>query len=147
MKNGKILDRLSTNPRVASLVSNDDGTATVTLKTGFINNGVAAATLKNAHAIRLFVRDALGPDGRPARPGRPAKNPAVILELSTGFVDRAIAAGASIGTEIKRNAKKVTLSATSAQTALIRKLANTDAASGNIGLKGSAAAVLRALDA
>ncbi len=146
MKNGKVLARLANNPRVATLAVNEtDATITVTLNAGFVNNGSNVGTVKNAHAARLFIRDAIGPDGRTARPGRPSKTPARVIELSTAFVDRVTAAGANIGTVTKRNSKKTTIVANGSQIAALTKLANADAASTNIGLKGSAAAVLRAI--
>lgn len=148
MKNGKVLSRLQSNPRVANLVVNEqDGNVTVTLKDGFQNNGTNQATVPNAHACRLFIRDAIGPDGQKARPGRPAKpeNAARAIELPTGFVTRA--GDANIGSVIKQNAKKTTVSATAAQRKTIAKLAQAEANGSNIGLKGSAKAVLAALEA
>lgn len=146
MKNGKVISRLTTNPRVADLQVTDDGVV-VTLKSGFVNNGNSTATVQNAHAARLFIRDAIGPDGLKARPGRPAKpeNAARTVELPTGFVTRA--GEANIGRTVKSNAKKTTVLANAAQRRTIAKLANAEANGTNIGLKGSAKAVLAALDA
>lgn len=148
MKNGKVLSRLQTNPRVANLVVNEqDGNVTVTLKDGYTNNGSNEATVPNAHACRLFIRDAVGPDGQKARPGRPAKpeNAARAITLPSGFVSRH--PDAKIGNVIKQNAKQTTVSANAAQRKTIAKLAQAEAEGSNIGLKGSAKAVLAALDA
>jgi translation initiation factor 2B subunit (eIF-2B alpha/beta/delta family) len=146
MKNGKVISRLTTNPRVADLQVTDAGVV-VSLKSGFINNGQTSATVPNAHAARLFIRDAIGPDGLTARPGRPAKpeNAARTVELPAGFVTRA--GDANIGRVLKSNAKKATVLANAAQRRTIAKLANTEANGTNIGLKGSAKAVLAALEA
>jgi hypothetical protein len=145
MKQGKVLGRLASNPRVADLQVTDAGVV-VTLKSGFINNGNSTATVSNAHAARLFIRDAIGPDGQKARPGRPAKpeNAARSIELPTGFVTRA--GDANIGRTVKSNAKKTTVLANAAQRRTIAKLANAEANGSNIGLKGSAKAVLAALE-
>jgi hypothetical protein len=146
MKNGKVLSRLATNPRVANLEVNEaDGNIVVTLKSGFINNGNSTATVANAHAARLFIRDAIGPDGRKARPGRPAKVPAQAVELPAGFVTRNGDKG--IGSVVKSNAKKATVAANGTQLAKIRKLAESEANGENIGLRGAGKSVLAALDA
>jgi hypothetical protein len=144
VKQGKVLSRLATNPRVASL-NVDNGQVVVTLKAGFVNNGNSTASVANAHAARLFIRDAIGPDGRTARPGRPAKVPARAIELPTGFVTRA--GDANIGTVVKQNAKTTTLAANGTQIARIRKLAEAEANGANVGLKGAGKAVLARLDA
>jgi hypothetical protein len=146
MKIGKVISRLQSNPRVASLTANEEkGEITVTLRAGFVNGGQNSATVGNAHAARLFIRDAIGPDGRTARPGRPAKVPARAVELPTGFVTRA--GDANIGTVVKQNAKTTTLAANGTQLARIRKLAEAEANGANVGLKGAGKAVLARLDA
>lgn len=150
MKIGKVLARLASNPRVANLVSDETaGTVTVTLKSGFINGGKSEATLKNAHAARLFIRDAIGPDGRAARPGRPAKVPAVAIELPVGFVTRATDAGVKLGTIVKQNSKAATIAANGSQVDALRRFATKTAndESANIGVRQSAKSVLAKLPA
>lgn len=145
MKNGKVLSRLATNPRVANLEVNEaDGNITVSLKAGFINNGNSTATVGNAHAARLFIRDAVGPDGRTARPGRPPRVPAQAIELPAGFVTRNADKG--IGVVVKSNAKKATVAANGSQLAKILKLAQAEATGDNIGLRGAGKSVLATVE-
>lgn len=160
MKIGSVFSRLKEHPKCEAIIYNNGDaddvfvSATVILADGWLNKGERKTEVRTAHEARLFIEDSVdsnGWNGRRSRKANKLKTETVVparteFTLPQGFYKAIVGAP---GILKGSTAKKVTVALNGDEKAQLKTIATNyiDDPKANFGLKGSAKATLRALEA